>query len=374
MQFRDYLKTLDEARRNPKQNPKIGIVQALEPYKNDPNIYISFTAVDKIGINPNSKFLTPNGIYTYPLKEIFNHILYDTIPFAGNQPYVWILKAKTKVGTFPEMYTQYGVNDYEKDMEGVRNYFRNNKKLKGEAEYNNKDILDLIEDNIDRWTKNTRQKSPIGAMWNVTREFSRNYGKGRNSGSKWNALLRALGYAGFADKLGKGLIHPSEPTQAVFLTRSAFKVIDKILNKRYAVGVTNMDELISAFKSKKIDMFDVIGHLKGNKNATKEIQVSTKELLKDATPKNIEKMFLLFPLSGKYIARSINNILLNGLFSDKILETFLEFRYQDYPLENLKNVATIDIYNDLVENYSINKTIDKNQFSRVFEKWFKGKV
>ena len=48
---------------------------------------------------------------------------------------------------------------------------------------------------------------------------------------KWNAVLRDLGYVGFNDP-GFGLIHGAEHTQAVFLTTSAFRVVDHMLKNR----------------------------------------------------------------------------------------------------------------------------------------------
>ena len=81
--FRNFL---DEARRNPiskktgkELNPKIPLYDKLEPLANDSDVYITYVADVgsmsksaegfKIGINPNSEYNTPNGIYSYPLKE-----------------------------------------------------------------------------------------------------------------------------------------------------------------------------------------------------------------------------------------------------------------------------------------------------------------
>lgn len=54
----------------------------------------------------------------------------------------------------------------------------------------------------------------------------------------WNALLRKLGYAGFSDKKGLGIIHPSEPIQAVFLSMQFIEPVKTILNKDYGTNVT----------------------------------------------------------------------------------------------------------------------------------------
>lgn len=111
--FKEFLR---EARSNPDKNPKIGIVTALEPYKDDADCYISFRSINKIGINPKSRYNTPNGIYAYPLKEMWHYVVNDRIPFAGEEPYVYLFKPKTKKGFVDDLY-KYGSNDYDRDME-----------------------------------------------------------------------------------------------------------------------------------------------------------------------------------------------------------------------------------------------------------------
>ena len=60
--------------------------------------YIKF----KIGINPKSKYATPNGIYTYPLKKAWGRYRNEKtrtldVPFVGGQPAVYFLRPKGKV-------------------------------------------------------------------------------------------------------------------------------------------------------------------------------------------------------------------------------------------------------------------------------------
>lgn len=74
---------VDGARRNPELNKKISIIDQLSPYKDDPSYFISFTDINKIGLNPSTTYDTPLGIYTYPLKEIWNDFVNNEIPFAG---------------------------------------------------------------------------------------------------------------------------------------------------------------------------------------------------------------------------------------------------------------------------------------------------
>jgi len=101
-----------EARRNPEQNVKQFPVQALEKYKDDDDIFItfiqnakSFTETGKddynaaqVGLNTKSRYNTPNGIYTYPMVEVFQHYVPGkgwkkfNVPFAGDMPKIGVLR------------------------------------------------------------------------------------------------------------------------------------------------------------------------------------------------------------------------------------------------------------------------------------------
>ncbi len=358
--FKSYL---IEKRKNPDQNPKISAYEALKPYKDNPKIYITFTGIDKVGINPHSNFNTPNGIYTYPLKEIwqgFDHTKgHIVVPFAGDSPYVWILEENCNKF---QIISEYNSSDYDNDMNKIRKLYADNKiltsfkgaidkgfsknwvgitkiipkimyivKVKKEPtqlhigkfddhfkwdddeidtilkdfEMDNTDSLlqdisdeiplsdRLLKSSIDGGvipklkkrvlkmeieayfneqlkelsdsglsavdilindaTQKSLKKNPFSAFWNVTRWIAYNgnpdgtgfaigmdmakhknidLGKGakfsvNKTAQTWNNLLRLLGYCGFADKQGTGSIHPSEPMQALFLSKNGFKVLDK---------------------------------------------------------------------------------------------------------------------------------------------------
>jgi hypothetical protein len=44
-------------------------------YEDDPNIYIQFSDMEKVGMNPmtHEDYNTPDGIYTYPLKALLEN-------------------------------------------------------------------------------------------------------------------------------------------------------------------------------------------------------------------------------------------------------------------------------------------------------------
>ncbi len=144
------LQELLEARSHPELNPKISGYEALKPYANDPDIYISYTSIDKIGINPKSSYNTPFGIYTYPLKgTIWNEIEKakdsHAVPFAGDNPYIWILKSKNKSKFVKDLYKDYTSKDYDEDMNKIRKLYS--------------DKVEDIEQLIDRSTKLSKDQN-----------------------------------------------------------------------------------------------------------------------------------------------------------------------------------------------------------------------
>ncbi len=241
-----------EARSHPELNPKISAYKALEPYKNNPDIYISFTEIKKIGIKPLSEYNTPNGVYTYPLKEFWKKYGVDkyksiskAAPFAGDRPYIFILKSKNKPIFIEDMYKNYTSKDFDRDMKKIKDmYYEYAKKSNDIME---KDVPELFRADMNLAINSAKDKNPVMSFWNFTKRISENIttlnrSKFLSSTSEtqaWNNLLRRLGYTGFGDKSGRGYIHPSEPTQAVFLSRDAFDVIDMIENREETSIITS---------------------------------------------------------------------------------------------------------------------------------------
>lgn len=333
-----------EKRSNSELNPHISAWDYVDKYKDDDDVYISFTEIDKIGINPRSKYNTPVGIYTYPLKELVKlHLnidprtlerekvtnkIGDYVPFAGNAKYVNFIRVKDKSHFIEDMYKDYGSNDYDRDIKILENKYKNiiqesffpsqieiNKKINKQFKefFNNLDqekitityhdghisqdisgiyisnnndgiilkdlyklkyysldynsirfiyaedgellltpeeyiepinelnyrteigmyiesMYSITRDNI--WEEivnysinHAKVKNPIMSIWNFSRLLAQFLSKNKkNSSTKWNLILsKDLGYSGFADKSGKGYIHPSEPMQAVFFNTRAFE-------------------------------------------------------------------------------------------------------------------------------------------------------
>lgn len=251
--------------------------------KNPENFFISFTEIDKLGINPQSKYETPLGIYTYPVKEFFETYVAHSkgpvdrglnielksmkigkfAPFAGEHRWVWVVEIDRSKGKVFDI-AEYNERDYEEDVKFLatekyrdiivsqgRNGRRvltllvkeidpslsdseahkaiaNNEKIRKEALIN---YLEIIGNE-------SKYSSIAGRMWNITRIIS------KKDPIQWNKLFREMGYICAIDRQGEGVIHEMEKTQAVFFQRKYFNVIDKVENIRAAKSFpSNMPDL-----------------------------------------------------------------------------------------------------------------------------------
>ena len=212
-----------------------------------PMYYMTFTKINKVGINPGSQYKTPNGIYTYPLtKQIYELLAAGNLPFAQEQPYVSILEPEDRDSL---AYNDMGDQEYQEAVLSLYNgevsrmwISTISKKvydykiaidiknasggsLRGDGEvdpYTYPQIKALLP-TYKKFTEEAKYKTPFGKLWNITRNFS------EGNPNIWSAIWRALGYDGAVD-LGMGTIHPAEPTQAVFFTRDAIEVKDTFVN------------------------------------------------------------------------------------------------------------------------------------------------
>ena len=228
--------------------PKEETTKELNKYKDKNNIFVSFTNIEKIGINPLSKFNTPLGIYAYPLwlyPDAFS-VGSRTFPYASERENLQILQANIDTNIIYHL-KEYSSKDYDDDIERLERYFKylNNidyhkiitiiDKIGISYEY---DFNDSVLNNIFKIGNTTSRENIIfGKMWNITRLLSKiitNLNYKASDMTKiviWNFILRkVLGYDGFVDE-GLGIIHPSEPMQAIFTSIKAFTHLKTIKNK-----------------------------------------------------------------------------------------------------------------------------------------------
>lgn len=184
MRFKDFY--LNENRKIPTD------LELYEKYKNQ-NVYYSYRSIDKLGINPKSKYNTPNGIYAYPVKYQD-----PDVKFTGGSNTGFVYFFKLKPGTKLLNLAGYTRKDFESDL----------KKLET-AGYK-----------VDLDFSDAKKESYAGNFWFVTY-------KNRGNATKWNYLLRkVLGYDAILD-IGAGIIHDNEPAQLVVLNPTSIEILEK---------------------------------------------------------------------------------------------------------------------------------------------------
>lgn len=224
-----------ELRRNPDQNPRQSVYEFLKQYKDDPDIYIHTTDVDKVGINPRTRgHDAPMGIFAFRLQDVWKNSIerWNTgdysrglshLPYNGGDK-VFVLRADIPVN-FVADYTE---DDLNQDIEKI------------------KTIYNLDDDDIAKLKRTARTNlnfinAPAGYLWGITKaitagveEFDE-YTAAKEK--KWSLLLRNLGHSSFNDP-GYGFIHGAESAQALFLDVREFEVVDSYqINRRKSIEI-----------------------------------------------------------------------------------------------------------------------------------------
>jgi len=228
---------LIEARKNPTLNVKNegheGALRFLDKFNGDEtvlyNIGISMTEVPKLGINPQSEYNTPIGIYFYP-AEYYKDIKSeeDKLPFVDDAKYIQIFKINKKILDINSV--DYGTLDEE---------FHKLLALVPQlsTEYNidrnelNKELGFLMAESLNKALVN----SYGGYLWYILWKFSGILKKSKKKTNKdsnplvWNRLFRLLGYSAVIDN-GRGIIHKNEKYQGVVVDPSSITHLTTIRN------------------------------------------------------------------------------------------------------------------------------------------------
>ncbi len=205
-----------------------------------PVSYITFTSLNKLGINPRSEHNTPNGIYTYPLTpEIFAQLKSGTLPYAQDQAYVSLVQPQDRgaIATSNmfddvefrsaciKLYSKDGAGELAADNASARSVALDYRMLMHDTGGRNPSWEQVAATKSFMHAQKTASyQLPFGVLWNLTRLAA------NDNPNRWSAIWRALGYDGALD-MGRGIIHNAESTQAVFFARNVVDLIKTFVNK-----------------------------------------------------------------------------------------------------------------------------------------------
>lgn len=244
---------ITEERSNPLLNRKESSWEVLRDYyETEKEYFVSFLPVNKIGINPKSKWATPIGIYSYNLQNSWNFYkfgkypkpLKDIFPFAAELPYVSIFSIKHDVVLTRT--SEYSLSDFKQDCDDIFLILQSRQYKKSFPNDDYQELIDNYKKLVSLAIKSAYKKHPFCYFWNLTRIISDIILNIRvaNEGSNykgydittdindypfsvpqrvafvWNKLLRDIGYQVIDDDNGDNLIDPHESLQTLVLSKS----------------------------------------------------------------------------------------------------------------------------------------------------------
>ncbi len=195
---------------------KDSVFPKLEKYKDDPSYFVTFTTLEKVGINPKNAFSTPIGVYAYSLKDLWKDWEAGDDFFGKDRPYVNLLRLKTDEVLDIESYK---VN--QKDLDFLRARYKGNI---------------LFEDLVNMFTKDEHSiyhsKNDGDILWKLSEAvaLSQSGDNEKSFTAKWNKLLRDMGYKAIIDK--QSTIHLLQSSQAVFLESSSYDLVASFYHKQ----------------------------------------------------------------------------------------------------------------------------------------------
>lgn len=211
--------------------------------------FVSFTQLEKLGINPSTRHKTPVGIYSYGLNPN-NYTLFKKklLPFATKAPLVQLFKIKEQFRdkilvfdfdnnviipgnkTLFEMIERF-VLMFPKKTENIM-YSANNMidestfidQIRTESDFRKFVVEKIIEDCNDKvkdfHIEETQKEAQV--LWTL--------GHRLNNPSLWSSVfIKCFGICGVIDN-GCGIIHPNEKSQSVFFNSSFIEPVETILN------------------------------------------------------------------------------------------------------------------------------------------------
>jgi hypothetical protein len=211
------------ARRNPQQNPKIDWIEVLEYYKDDENSFITFTDIDKLGINPIAKHTSPIGVYAYPVVDMWVEIKDGNIPYGANRKHCWLF-TPTKSSRILNDIGSYSYNALQDDILILKEMFNS---VKGE---------ESLESSLGIAEHLAKSEYPFEILWEFTRHLSgflynhpELYKQFNQQQSAWRHIFaKVLMYDAIIDRTGTEIIHHNEPKQGVFFFPNKLTLIEKI--------------------------------------------------------------------------------------------------------------------------------------------------
>lgn len=240
----DYVIEATRYRKEKGADPDRGL-EKLSKWVDEGDVYMHFSNIDKVGVNPNQQYRTPMGIYAYPFdRKWFNIMRHGKIPFAGERKFIHLVQLKNPknfVRVRSGGNANYSRSQYKKDVAklekkygsgsggdiGLLDYYNHRKSAAADRWTTYEDLWTQF---VSKSEKEANIQTPFGLIFNLTRLIAFNIDRSSDLAAitTWNKILRSdIGIDGVID-MGSGIIHRNEPEQVVILDPRAFKRVETV--------------------------------------------------------------------------------------------------------------------------------------------------
>lgn len=321
------------------RNPILALQHIQKTHSNPENLVVTFTKIDKVGINPQSKqddsrTATPLGIYLYPIDYLIKMKM--DIPYAGNQPYF-----------------------------NVCEFTRPEKILHMTSDLNSQKGIELLsafpKEDVDKAIQYIADyyyiTSNYSELWFVTQILA------NQNTIQWNANLRKCGIDGFVDH-GTKTIHPNEPTQCVVFAANALKLLHSIDNPAFnkttdKFGVNTYKTKTFNYDGEKMEDEQIIRMLQSRRN------LNIKSLIDSATDKNkVVELIVKYKLIISY--EDIINLLTSTTDKDKVAQLIIE-KKPELSGDDVHNLLQYSNDKDKIEKLLGADNISKLTYDNIFD-------
>ncbi len=218
------------------RSTNVSVLKQLQPYSKNPSYYVTFTDLEKVGVNPNNKFATPLGVYAYNLKDLWNDWISGDRFFGDDRKYVNLLKLNTD-----KIFDFQNYKNYKKDYQYLQNIYE-------------KDYQSTTKMPFDDYVKSLEEKATLyehsseaAQIWDIIQSMFQINDKQANVGMAtkrstilWTKALRDMGYEAVIDRGSN--IHLLQSSQAIFLSPQSYDIVDRFVNRTYKQTVENEDK------------------------------------------------------------------------------------------------------------------------------------
>jgi hypothetical protein len=130
------------------------------------DLYVSYTGIEKIGVNPRSGYNTPLGVYSYPLSHVLR-VIKNTgnakdVEYMGDLPFVWVFTPRNPSSGLD--IASYDEQRFKRDMSRLRQYMMSQGISPEEYDNLEKEATDSAF-----YFDETKAGPGISKLWNVTR-------------------------------------------------------------------------------------------------------------------------------------------------------------------------------------------------------------